>query len=36
MAATAARVVNAIPALCAAAPGVYGALDLVARAVNER
>jgi 2,4-diaminopentanoate dehydrogenase len=32
--ATAARVVNSIPAVCAAAPGVYGALDLVPRALG--
>jgi len=32
--ATAARVVNSIPAVCAADPGVYSALDLVPRAVN--
>jgi 2,4-diaminopentanoate dehydrogenase len=32
--ATAARVVNSIPAVCAAAPGVYGALELVPRAIS--
>lgn len=32
--ATAARVVNAIPTVCAADPGVYGALDLVPRALG--
>jgi 2,4-diaminopentanoate dehydrogenase len=34
--ATAARVVNSIPAVCAAPPGVYGALDLVPRSVGVR
>jgi hypothetical protein len=29
--ATAARVINSIPAVCAAAPGVYGALELIPR-----
>jgi hypothetical protein len=32
--ATAARVVNSIPAVCAAAPGVYGALELIPRAIG--
>jgi hypothetical protein len=33
--ATAARVVNSIPAVCAATPGVYGALDLIPRAIGR-
>jgi len=32
--AAAARVVNSIPAVCAAAPGVYSALELIPRAVD--
>jgi hypothetical protein len=34
--ATAARVVNSIPSVCAAAPGVYSALDLVPRALGAQ
>jgi len=33
--ATAARVVNSIPAVCAAAPGVYSALELIPRAIGR-
>jgi hypothetical protein len=35
-AATAARVVNSIPAVCAAAPGVYSALELIPRAIGAQ